>query len=60
MDTITTLIDLYLPDYIRSFHYVPWIFSLLGSALIGLSGILPLVIIPNIEPGKENEMKNRK
>ena len=59
MDTITTLFDLYMPDYIRTIHYVPWLFSLLGSALIGLSGILPLLIIPNIEPGKENEVKNR-
>lgn len=58
MDTIATLIDLYIPDYVRTFHYVPWVFSLFGSALIGLSGILPLIIIPNIEPGKENEVKN--
>lgn len=60
MDTLTTLLDLYLPDYIRTIHYVPWVFSLLGSALIGLSGILPLLIIPNNESGKETDIKNRK
>lgn len=28
------------------FEYQPWVFSLLGSALVGLSGIFPLFIIP--------------
>lgn len=28
------------------FEYQPWFFSLLGSAMVGLSGILPLYIIP--------------
>lgn len=60
MDTITTLFDLFVPDYIKSIEYVPWLFSLFGSAIIGLSGILPLLIIPNVEPGKESEIKNRK
>lgn len=60
MDVISTILDLYVPEYIKTIEYVPWIFSLLGSALIGLSGILPLLIIPSQEPGKESEMKNRK
>lgn len=55
-DTLTVLLDLYVPEYL--FHYVPWVFSLIGSALIGLSGILPLIIIPSVEEGKE--IKNRK
>lgn len=62
MDALTTILDLYVPEYITAYvktiHYVPWLFSLLGSALIGLSGILPLIIIPSVEPGKESEMKN--
>lgn len=58
MDTLTVLLDLYLPEYLRQIHYVPWVFSLIGSALIGLSGILPLLIIPSVEEGKE--IKNRK
>ncbi|KAG5672959.1 hypothetical protein PVAND_003046 [Polypedilum vanderplanki] len=58
MDAISTILDLYVPEYIKTIEYVPWIFSLFGSALIGLSGILPLLIIPNHEPGKESEMKN--
>lgn len=58
MDTLTVLLDLYVPEYLRQIHYVPWIFSLIGSALIGLSGILPLLIIPSVEEGKE--IKNRK
>lgn len=55
--------ELYVPEYvsvyIRTIQYVPWIFSLLGSALIGLSGILPLIIIPSGETGKDKEIKNR-
>lgn len=58
MDTLTVLLDLYVPEYLRQIHYVPWVFSLIGSALIGLSGILPLLIIPSVEEGKE--IKNRK
>jgi zinc transporter 13 len=57
-DTLTVLLDLYVPEYLRQIHYVPWVFSLIGSALIGLSGILPLIIIPSVEEGKE--IKNRK
>lgn len=53
------LLDLYLPEYIRTMTYVPWVFSLLGSALIGLSGILPLLIIPSHNE-TDKEMKNRK
>ncbi|XP_058119153.1 zinc transporter ZIP13 homolog [Anopheles ziemanni] len=37
----------YMPEFISSMGYVPWVFSLLGSALIGLSGILPMFIIPD-------------
>ncbi|XP_049534740.1 zinc transporter ZIP13 homolog [Anopheles darlingi] len=37
----------YVPEFIGSIGYVPWMFSLLGSALIGLSGILPMFIIPD-------------
>lgn len=57
MDTLTVLLDLYVPEYLRQIQYVPWVFSLIGSALIGLSGILPLIIIPSVEEGKE--IKNR-
>ncbi|KAL9693013.1 hypothetical protein quinque_012298 [Culex quinquefasciatus] len=40
------VVDAYLPECIKSLEYTPWVFSLLGSALIGLSGILPLLVIP--------------
>lgn len=43
----------YVPEYFKDFGYTPWVFSLLGSALIGLSGILPLFVIP-IETGGKN------
>ena len=60
METLA-LWEFYVPEYIsmyiRTIQYVPWVFSLLGSALIGLSGILPLLIIPSVEAGKE--IKNR-
>ena len=35
---------------INYFEYQPWFFSLLGSVMVGLSGVLPLLIIP-IEEG---------
>lgn len=40
------MVDHYLPACLTTMEYTPWIFSLLGSALIGLSGILPLALIP--------------
>uniref|UniRef100_A0A182P5R3 Selenoprotein P N-terminal domain-containing protein n=1 Tax=Anopheles epiroticus TaxID=199890 RepID=A0A182P5R3_9DIPT len=60
-----TLVYLYremnylVPEFIVSFGYVPWVFSLLGSALIGLSGILPMFIIPDAaKNGKESELSD--
>lgn len=41
--------DSYVPVPISSatlVDYQPWIMSLLGSVLVGLSGILPLLVIP--------------
>lgn len=32
--------------------YTPWLFSLLGSTMIGLTGIFPLLVIP-IEEGAD-------
>lgn len=64
METLA-LWEFYVPEYvsgyIRTIQYVPWVFSLLGSALIGLSGILPLLIIPSGagEADKNKEIKNR-
>lgn len=49
----------YVPEYFKDFGYTPWVFSLLGSALIGLSGILPLFVIP-IETGDKDSDFNRK
>ncbi|XP_031618585.1 zinc transporter ZIP13 homolog isoform X2 [Contarinia nasturtii] len=42
------VIERYTPEYIKSieFEYTPWVFSILGSIVIGLSGIFPLLIIP--------------
>jgi zinc transporter 13 len=28
------------------FEYQPWLFSLFGSAMVGLSGVFPLLVIP--------------
>jgi hypothetical protein len=59
METLA-LLESFLPEYVRTITYVPWVFSLLGSALIGLSGILPLIIIPSHTAGdKDKEIKNR-
>jgi zinc transporter 13 len=47
----------YIPDawipvisLLRNVEYCPWLFSMIGSAIIGLSGVLPLLVIP-IEDG---------
>lgn len=42
------VIERYSLDYFKTmdFEYTPWLFSLLGASLIGLSGILPLLVIP--------------
>jgi hypothetical protein len=47
----------YIPDawipamsLLPSFEYHPWLFSVIGSAVIGLSGVFPLLVIP-IEDG---------
>jgi hypothetical protein len=47
----------YIPDawipaisILRYSEYHPWLFSMIGSAIIGLSGVLPLLVIP-IEDG---------
>lgn len=53
------VVQQYVPSYVLDIGYTPWVFSLLGSALIGLSGILPLFIIPNIGDGKAQAF-NRK
>lgn len=54
------VIERYLPECISSieFEYTPWVFSIIGAALIGLSGILPLFVIPIDDGGKE--FKDRK
>lgn len=49
----------YIPEYIKSMEYTPWVFSLLGSAMIGLAGILPLVIIPTESVTKGDKMDDR-
>uniref|UniRef100_A0A1A9V3F4 Uncharacterized protein n=1 Tax=Glossina austeni TaxID=7395 RepID=A0A1A9V3F4_GLOAU len=43
----------YVPEYFKTFEYTPWVFSLLGSMVIGLSGILPLAIIPTDDKEKQ-------
>ena len=56
------IVDIYMPEYFKSMEYTPWIFSLLGSALIGASGILPLLLIPSVssEDSKNKELNDRK
>lgn len=43
------MIERYVPDYMKTieFTYTPWVFSVLGSIVIGLSGIFPLLVIPD-------------
>jgi len=46
-----------VPEYFKSMEYVPWIFSMLGSAIIGMAGILPLIIIPEDMVMDEKKLK---
>lgn len=49
----------YVPEFISSIGYVPWLYSLLGSAAIGLAGILPMFIIPDTSVnGNESELSD--
>nr|XP_014098416.1 zinc transporter ZIP13 homolog [Bactrocera oleae]XP_014098417.1 zinc transporter ZIP13 homolog [Bactrocera oleae]XP_014098418.1 zinc transporter ZIP13 homolog [Bactrocera oleae]XP_036212730.1 zinc transporter ZIP13 homolog [Bactrocera oleae] len=58
----THLVHNYMPDFLltmtKHFVYTPWVFSLLGSVVIGLAGILPLIIIPTDENLKEGGYKD--
>lgn len=49
------VIERYTPEYIKTieFEYTPWVFSLLGSIVIGLSGIFPLLVIPGDATGSD-------
>lgn len=46
------ILDACIPviSLLQNFEYHPWLFSMIGSAIIGLSGVLPLLVIP-IEDG---------
>lgn len=56
----THLVKNYMPEFLTAFEYTPWVFSLLGSVVIGLSGILPLIIIPTNEKLKTQGYSDRK
>ena len=45
----TQVVNNYMPEFVKGFVYTPWVFSMLGSVVIGLSGILPLIIISSGE-----------
>lgn len=53
-DTNTTYLETSYKDIIRDLvpgwicgvEYVPWIWAMFGSILVGLSGVLPLLVIP--------------
>ncbi|XP_018319154.1 zinc transporter ZIP13 homolog [Agrilus planipennis] len=41
-----TLMLEFVPGWIFTFEYLPWLWAMFGSMLIGLSGVLPLLVIP--------------
>lgn len=55
----TELVSDYLPEFLKGFEYTPWVWSLIGSAIIGLSGIFPLLIIPSVQTNN-NVTKDKK
>lgn len=56
----TEIVQPLIPAYFEEFEYTPWVFSLFGAALIGLSGILPLFVIPDLGTGDTSKEFNRK
>lgn len=55
------VVEPFVPDFVKSIEYEPWVFSLLGSAIIGLAGILPLLVIPvDIDDDKDSSDKSKK
>lgn len=49
-----------MPGFLADMQYKPWVFSILGSVLIGLSGILPLLFIPVQTEEEKSRGSNRK
>lgn len=35
-----------VPPWILAIGYIPWVGAMIGSLLVGLSGVLPLLVIP--------------
>lgn len=35
-----------VPRWICAMEYIPWLWAMFGSILVGLSGVLPLLVIP--------------
>ena len=62
------LMTQYVPEFavpvvsmLPNFDYHPWVFAVIGSTLIGLSGVLPLLVIPieegaNLKTGGKSSM----
>lgn len=57
---ICTEVTSAMPAFLSDIPYTPWVFSMLGSILIGLSGILPLVFIPAQTEEEKSSGSNRK
>lgn len=57
---ICTEVTAAIPAFVYDIPYRPWVFSVLGAVLIGLSGILPLVLIPAQSEDEKNSGANRK
>lgn len=47
-----------VPKWICALEYMPWLWAMFGSILVGFSGVLPLLVIPidqtdNLKQGGE-------
>lgn len=54
------LFEKYVVENVKAYEFVyyPWVFAVLGSILIGLSGVVPLLIIP-ADVGGGGDFKDR-
>ncbi|KAG5893532.1 hypothetical protein JTB14_006067 [Gonioctena quinquepunctata] len=40
------IIKEFVPEWVCTLEYIPWLWAMFGSILVGLSGVLPLLVIP--------------
>ncbi|CAH1099346.1 unnamed protein product [Psylliodes chrysocephalus] len=60
-DSYKELVKDFVPEWVCALEYVPWCWAIFGAILVGLSGVLPLLVIPldQSENLKQGDSANR-